>query len=255
MRITLHLGISSEFKKGDLIILSRDHPDNARARSVFHALGIVESREGEQSIGVRFYLNLGAQAGIAAQEKRIQSMDHAIVQDSSWWLCSLGSLSTILREWVAVQHVHCLPFKDILLNATPRAKKLDKPLDLAKAMEEKIQEQYNQSQVDALHAGLDGSPLVLIQGPPGTGKTHAILGLLSIILHASHKGGSDFVEDSDMETELTPDACARLWAKQAPWIVGQPCKRYANIAPFCEIPLVCGSGMKWFRHGIAMQVM
>ena len=138
------MGVSTEFKKGDLIILSRDHPDSAKARAAYHALGIVQSKEGAQSIGVRFYLNLGAQAGVTEQEKRIKIMDNAMVQDSSWWVCSLGSLSTIIREWVAVQHVHCLSFKDVLLNAQARAKKTDKQVQLTQAMEQKIKERYNQ---------------------------------------------------------------------------------------------------------------
>lgn len=43
-------------------------------------------------------------------------------------------------------------------------------------------------QMDALRAGLDGTPVVLIQGPPGTGKTRTILNLLSVIMHAAAKG-------------------------------------------------------------------
>lgn len=80
--------------------------------------------------------------------------------------------------------------------------------------------------MEALHAGLDGSALVLIQGPPGTGKTHAILGLLSIILHATPQHG-DALEDTDeeMDVEMTPEAKGCLWTKLAPWIVGQKCKR------------------------------
>eukprot|EP00955_Chlamydomonas_euryale_P010003 107396-Chlamydomonas_euryale.AAC.2 len=37
--------------------------------------------------------------------------------------------------------------------------------------------------MDALKAGLDGTPVVLIQGPPGTGKTRTILNLLSVVMH------------------------------------------------------------------------
>ncbi len=48
-------------------------------------------------------------------------------------------------------------------------------------------------QMDALKAGLDGTPVVLIQGPPGTGKTRTILNLLSVVMHSARKvlgGGS-----------------------------------------------------------------
>jgi senataxin len=42
-------------------------------------------------------------------------------------------------------------------------------------------------QMDALKAGLDGTPVVLIQGPPGTGKTRTILNLLSVVMYSAHK--------------------------------------------------------------------
>lgn len=41
--------------------------------------------------------------------------------------------------------------------------------------------------MDALQAGLDGTPVVLIQGPPGTGKTRTILNLLSVVMHSAQK--------------------------------------------------------------------
>ena len=194
-------------------------------------MGIVDSKEGGQSIGVRFYLNLEAQAGIEAQEKRIRQMDASLVQDSPWWLCSLGSLSTIIREWVALQHVHCLPFRDVLLQGKPRARKADRRMELAQAMEKRVKQEYNASQVDALRAGLDGTPVVLIQGPPGTGKTHAILGLLSIILHSTRRETLELMEetvDKDIAIDRTPEMRTDLWMKLAPWIAGQKCKRWTT---------------------------
>lgn len=38
--------------------------------------------------------------------------------------------------------------------------------------------------MEAIQAGLDTQPIVLIQGPPGTGKTATLLALLSVIMHA-----------------------------------------------------------------------
>jgi hypothetical protein len=48
-------------------------------------------------------------------------------------------------------------------------------------------------QMEALQAGLDGTPLVLIQGPPGTGKTRTILNLLSVVMHAAAKGSLELM--------------------------------------------------------------
>jgi senataxin len=47
--------------------------------------------------------------------------------------------------------------------------------------------------MQALQAGLEGSPLVLIQGPPGTGKTSTILNLLSVVMQAAQKGSLDLL--------------------------------------------------------------
>jgi hypothetical protein len=49
------------------------------------------------------------------------------------------------------------------------------------------------AQMEALQAGLDGSPVVLIQGPPGTGKTRTILNLLSVVMHAAQRGSLELM--------------------------------------------------------------
>lgn len=48
-------------------------------------------------------------------------------------------------------------------------------------------------QMEALQAGLDGTPVVLIQGPPGTGKTRTILNLLSVVMHAAQQGALELL--------------------------------------------------------------
>lgn len=48
--------------------------------------------------------------------------------------------------------------------------------------------------MDALRAGLDGTPVVLIQGPPGTGKTRTILNLLSVVMHSAAKGSLEMMK-------------------------------------------------------------
>ena len=42
------------------------------------------------------------------------------VQGSCWWLLKLTSMSTINREWVALQHAHVCPFADIFVGCKPR---------------------------------------------------------------------------------------------------------------------------------------
>jgi hypothetical protein len=37
-------------------------------------------------------------------------------RDRAWWLLRLGNISTITREWTALQHAPLVPFLDILLS-------------------------------------------------------------------------------------------------------------------------------------------
>ena len=49
-------------------------------------------------------------------------MQHGLCRaESCWYLLKLCSMSTITREWVALQSVAALPFRDILLSAQPAA--------------------------------------------------------------------------------------------------------------------------------------
>lgn len=43
-----------------------------------------------------------------------------VTPGSCWWLLKLSNMSTITREWVALQHAHVSPFVDILLTCKPR---------------------------------------------------------------------------------------------------------------------------------------
>eukprot|EP00798_Chlamydomonas_sp_ICE-L_P026006 gene26007-11698_t len=77
--------------------------------------------------------------------------------------------------------------------------------------------------MEALRAGLDGTPCVLIQGPPGTGKTRTIINLLSVVMHSASKGliqmmGSEAVRKGH---EMTDEDKLSLWSAQAPWLDGR----------------------------------
>lgn len=76
--------------------------------------------------------------------------------------------------------------------------------------------------MDALKAGLDGTPVVLIQGPPGTGKTRTILNLLSVVMHSAHKGALELHSSTvGHEDKLSPadknrwgaHACMHAWSR------------------------------------------
>jgi hypothetical protein len=42
-------------------------------------------------------------------------------KESTWYLLKLSAMSTIVREWVALQHAHVCPFADIMVGCQPRS--------------------------------------------------------------------------------------------------------------------------------------
>jgi len=119
----------------------------------------------------------------------------------AWWVLRLSNLSTILREWTAVHSLARIAMRDVILGAKvrpgacsslhwcaaplmgcsethaallvalqPIASLLAREkLEVPPKMRQVMSGMYNESQMAAVTAGLDGSPLVLVQGPPGEG--------------------------------------------------------------------------------------
>ena len=67
---------------------------------------------------------------------------------SCWWLLRLANMSTITREWIALQHAHICPFIDILLSGQPRElQHTSTHLDIPAGMRQTMELQCNPSQV------------------------------------------------------------------------------------------------------------
>jgi len=53
---------------------------------------------------------------------RVRAVRHGLNSSNScWWLLKLSNMSTITREWTAMQNAECSPFVDILLTGKPRS--------------------------------------------------------------------------------------------------------------------------------------
>ncbi|KAK9909662.1 hypothetical protein WJX75_005776 [Coccomyxa subellipsoidea] len=222
-RLALPAGVASTFRDNDAILLSKDDPNNEDASGQLHALGKVEGKEGEQSLSVCFYLTDDSQAGNPAGMQRVRAMRAGLSTASScWFLLRLCNLSTLIREWTALHAFPSLAFKDVLLSAKSPVKDGKQGLFIPQRVQQAMEAEYNDSQMSAVTAGLDRSPVILIQGPPGTGKTRTILGLLSIILHAAPAHSSGLIKRAPaapMPEYGTDDVC-RLWGNAAPWLAG-----------------------------------
>eukprot|EP00775_Hariotina_reticulata_P010999 gene10999-11153_t len=235
-RISVSPEVAQQMCDNDLLLLTKDHPHSESCRSQLHALGYCEGHEGVQSLRVKFFLTDDSQAGKPAQLERVRVMRTGLeARDSCWWVQRLFNMSTITREWVALQHAHLMPFRDTLLHAQPMRRPSIKSMDIPAGMRGVVEQECNSSQMGALRAGLDGTPLVLIQGPPGTGKTRTILNLLSVVMHSAAKGSLDLVAKQARPaaagtSSAVPAAAAtdaeserqRLWRLQSPWMFGNP---------------------------------
>lgn len=68
--------------------------------------------------------------------------------ESRWWLQRLFNMSTLSREWVALQHAHLMPFADSLLRGVASARRAAPvELDIPPAMKSNMEQQCNPSQV------------------------------------------------------------------------------------------------------------
>uniref|UniRef100_A0A7S1X684 DNA2/NAM7 helicase helicase domain-containing protein n=1 Tax=Tetraselmis chuii TaxID=63592 RepID=A0A7S1X684_9CHLO len=102
-------------------------------------------------------------------------------------------------------------------------------------MQETMKKSYNDSQMNAIRSGLDGSAINLVQGPPGTGKTKTILGILSIIMHSVPPDAMDvFSQMSQSTATVDPKDAQRLWLRLSSYVFGPPNPRDAHpsIADF-----------------------
>ncbi|GJN02958.1 hypothetical protein PR202_ga20354 [Eleusine coracana subsp. coracana] len=137
----------------------------------------------------------------------------------------LCSLSTIVREYTAMHSIASLPFKDLILSAAEKNKHSDdksRAWNVPEPLMDYLKTNLNDSQLDAVNAGLSRRSFVLIQGPPGTGKTQTILGLLSAVLHSAPariqtKGGLDVQKHGP---ELDIEGKRAHWMKASPWLFG-----------------------------------
>lgn len=86
----------------------------------------------------------------------------------------LGNIATVSREWAATKRLEFLPMRDMLLQGGTRQWPVSRQMQVPGGLMQRLRQTFNSSQLEAVTAGLDGRPFVLIQGPPGTGKTQCV---------------------------------------------------------------------------------
>ncbi|KAJ0976868.1 hypothetical protein J5N97_012342 [Dioscorea zingiberensis] len=217
-----------ELSENDLLLLSKEKFEEGASPSTY-AFALVDQRGGRELLTLRTFLAVNVKELDRCEVEqcpRLLKM-HAVlkVRESFLWILKVCSLSTIMREYVAMHSIASLPFKDLILSAAEKSSNKDfedRAWNIPRPLMEFFENNLNDSQLDAIHAALSRKTFVLIQGPPGTGKTQTILGLLSAVLHAAparvqSRGGSSILK---CQQEMNIEDKYHHWTKASPWLTG-----------------------------------
>ncbi|XP_071931172.1 probable helicase MAGATAMA 3 isoform X1 [Coffea arabica] len=218
---------AQSISQNDLLLLSNQKFEDVKGFPTAYAFALVEHRQHDK---MRLRLNTSGEVkGLNTNDvhscSRLLNMQALVTEVQRYvFIMKICSLSTIVREYVALRSIRSLPFKDlILMAAESNYAAEDRAWNISRPLKQFIESNHNLSQIEAINAGLSRKKFILIQGPPGTGKTQTILGLLSAILHAtparvhSNKGKLSGVKRGP---ELALQDKYAHWEKASPWLVG-----------------------------------
>ncbi|EER09622.1 splicing endonuclease positive effector sen1, putative [Perkinsus marinus ATCC 50983] len=229
--IRMSMASREQYGGSDLVLMSS--LEDPLEDNPVHALAYVESFvDGRLSLRLRLDLQTGHTSDrhmleFRERSKRIAS---AIAENADWYITKITSMSTIHREYQAMQALRRSPLLKWVLNdieveegqcdvspkaEQPSAKKRRKAAEVAKPATRKqrrlkmppglkttIEGKYNDSQRHAIMEATKSEGLTLIQGPPGTGKTTTIVGILSAILNSDDAEEAEETDPSEASTAL-----------------------------------------------------
>ncbi|GLJ40367.1 hypothetical protein SUGI_0830590 [Cryptomeria japonica] len=212
------------FGENDLLMLSKEMLGERSVLPSTYAFAMVEGRDKDHKLKLRMFLdgefnqlNLDQISPSTRLSKMLSVLQGT---DSILFIFKLSSLSTILREYAALRSVGSLPFADLIFSAQAKKVEGSAAWNIPKPLMEFLESNHNESQLEAIQAGLAHNSIVLIQGPPGTGKTQTILGILGALLHAIparvlSKGDTLTVQH---RPELSFGDKFENWMKASPWM-------------------------------------
>nr|CAD1824573.1 unnamed protein product [Ananas comosus var. bracteatus] len=205
-----------EVSENDLLLLSKEKFEEG-ATPTAYAFALVENRGGRETLALRTFLTGEVKKLRKAEPEhspRLLRMFSILKTTESFlWILRICSLSTIMREYVALHSIVSLPFKDMILSARENSNDVDvedRTWNVPRPLMNHFKTYLNPSQLDAIH------------GPPGTGKTQTILGLLSAVLHSAParvQSKSGFPAGKH-RAELQIEDRYSQWTKASPWLVG-----------------------------------
>ncbi|GLT41949.1 hypothetical protein SLA2020_159750 [Shorea laevis] len=229
--ITYEAGEEESVSQNDLLLLSKEEiKEGSKKLPATYAFALVEHRE-KSLLKLRMYLGgefVQIYPDVENYSERLASMQAIVTstapsQERRLYSLNICSLSTIVREYIALRSIGSLPFKDLILTASEKNTGSNyQAWKISGSLHDFLDENLNKSQKEAIDAGLSRKTFILIQGPPGTGKTQTILGLLSAILHATparihSKAG---LWEIHRRAELPLQEKYKHWEQASPWLFG-----------------------------------
>ncbi|OVA00246.1 putative helicase MAGATAMA 3 [Macleaya cordata] len=189
--VVAYLSEDGAIVENDLVLISKDKFEEELPSA--YAFALVLNREGRNHLRLRMFIAGEVEGTNTDKIKpvgRLKGMNDIFKAvdkvETGVWILKIASLSTIIREYVALWSISSLPFKDLVLSGAEQdATSEHRPWKIPRPLMEFLENNHNKSQLDAIRVSLILKFSLHILGPPGTGKTQTILGLLSAILHAT----------------------------------------------------------------------
>ncbi|GLT85964.1 hypothetical protein SLE2022_041290 [Rubroshorea leprosula] len=229
--VTYEAGEEESVSQNDLLLLSKEEiKEGSKKLPATYAFALVEHRE-KHLLKLRTYLSgefVQIYPDVEKYSERLASMPAIFTStapslERRLYSLKICSLSTIVREYIALRSIGSLPFKDLILMASEKNTGSNyQAWKISGSLHDYLDENLNKSQKEAIDAGLSRKTFILIQGPPGTGKTQTILGLLSAILHATpariHSKAGLWEIHRGPERPLQEKY--KHWEQASPWLFG-----------------------------------
>ncbi|EAZ28038.1 hypothetical protein OsJ_12005 [Oryza sativa Japonica Group] len=155
--------------ENDLLLLSKEKFEEGVTPSAY-AFALVEQRGGRETISLRTFVageikNLNVAKPVSCSRlQRIASIFSTT--ESFLWILKICSLSTIMREFSGMHSVASLPFKDLILSASEKnsgGNDQNRAWNVPEPLMDYLKTNLNDSQLDAVNAGLSRRSFVLIQ--------------------------------------------------------------------------------------------
>ncbi|GAA5972915.1 hypothetical protein JCM11641_004002 [Rhodosporidiobolus odoratus] len=193
------------FSESDLVWLRQGH------RQIFAKVQSAARKRDALELTLRCHLGQdvhGAGSGLAARTK--------------WEMLKLANLSTVHREYAALQALEYIDLCPDILN--PRPPPTIRP-DARTIQQAMSAYRVNEPQAMAIHGALRSQGFSLIQGPPGTGKTSTIVGLVGAFVDSRPRIAVPIAAGKQPDPSCTPPVAKVLLCAPSNAAVDEVAKR------------------------------